>query len=95
MANVLKIIFVLPILLVGCNGLDRLTTGQHSRNEVYDVSPTHQDERLEPYAMFAGYHLDGDAFEKLYIVHWDGNALGNVSLTESEIDQLNIPKFSL
>lgn len=83
------------LLLIGCNGVDRLTGNTRRRDDAYDNTPTPLDTvRLEPFATFAGYHPDGvGGYINLYLVHWRGNTLDNVSMLETDIDKLHIPKF--
>ncbi len=80
------------LLLVGCNGLDRLIQGKdRSRNNDYDAnSPIAPVVRQEPYAVFAGYAPDG---EFIYLVHWTGNALDKQGMLENAVDAMNIPKY--
>lgn len=84
------------ICLTGCNALDRLTNQQGSRNSSYDTTPSLPEViRLEPFAIFAGYHPRGDGtYENLYLIYWKGNVLDNTSHLESEIDLLEIRKYN-
>ncbi len=80
------------LVLTGCNGLDRLIQGKEgSRNNDYDASsPIAPVVRQEPYAVFAGYSpID----EKLYLIHWTGNALDKQGMLENDVDAMNIPKY--
>lgn len=80
-------------LLTGCNGLDRLISGQPKpRGDGYDASPVLAPiPRTEPYGVMVGYRSTG---EKLYLIHWTGSNLDNTSMLESEVNLRGYPKYS-
>ena len=87
-----KYIFIGLLSIMGCNNLKRLEGVSGSRDNGYDTEPVSGHPRIEPYAVFAGYQPNGG---RLYLIHWQGNVLNNVSLPEQTVDGLNIRKYAI
>lgn len=86
-------LLILGFCLFGCESMDHLVNGVNRQNTYDNSAPPIPLFHKEPYATFAGYHLQDNGEINVYIVHWHHNSLDNKCLLESEIDELKIPKY--